>query len=208
MQSVFSIHYLVKFNFLLALSFLFLLCFSNHTFAKNQHIYDHAKIYSSEEIAQYDKLLQDIEDKSALRVEAVIVKQFSPYQPKEIIDHLWAEMAKREPPIENSILLVVSIQDNFAVVVPTNSIAAYYPEDIKKEIVKRVSQNIQSGSYNTILQSGVGGIVYYYDLATKDKKKEDSSSMDFIKTNAILLGVGLLVFAFFKYGRRKPRIIR
>lgn len=204
MTSIICVRPLLQLNLLFA--FLILLSFSVTGLAQNRHVYDYAKVYQPELTTQYDSLLQDIEEKSGVRIDAAILAQFSAEQPQnEVIAYLQQQMINKEPVLNNDILLVVSINDNFVAILPSQDLEKFYPENIKIEIIDKIKQDIQSGNYNQILKSGLGGIIHYYNQGEQTSKEtEKSTPMTLLRNNLLLVVLGLLIFAAFRYARRKP----
>jgi len=185
---------------------LIIITFSIPSLAQNRHIYDYAKIYQPELISQYDILLQEMVEKSGVRIDAAILTEFNNQRSKnEVVTYLQQQMANKKPALKHSILLIISIHDSQVFILPSQDIEKFYPDNIKFEITRKIQKDIQSGNYDQILKSGLGGIVYYYNQGINpNPETQKSTPMELIRNNLLLIVLGILIFAALRFGRRKP----
>lgn len=174
--------------------------------AIQKHVYDYAKVYDSETLDQYDGLLHSIEAKHQLKIEAVILPKLSGHSSDKVVRHFATELESHGEPTDKNVLFLVSIQENIVIVIPSAKLNVIYPDSVLLEISGKVKEEIQNQAYNNILKSGLGGIIHYYNKNNHKLDSKDSFDMHgFLKTNLIVLLIGLVVFFVFRYGRKKAK---
>lgn len=170
--------------------------------AQAQHIFDYANVIDPELVSQYDSYLSQVETDSGLRLEAVIIGRFNDNAEQETINYFLSEISSRQPPVTNSALLVVSLDDNYVGLFASESIAAFYPANIKDEIAEKVRQEISQENYPNILKVGLGGIVHYYNQNINKKKPTRGLSM--MRDTLILLVLAAVFLLIYKFVKPKP----
>lgn len=174
--------------------------------AVQKHVYDYAKVYDTETLDKYDGLLHSIEAKHQLKIEAVILPKLSGHSSDQVIRHFATELESRGEPTDKNVLFLVSIQENLVIVLPSEKLGVVYPDSVLLEISGKVKEEMQNQAFNNILKSGLGGIIHYYNKNNDKLDKNDSFDMHgFLKTNIIVLIIGLVVFFVFRFGRKKAK---
>lgn len=174
--------------------------------AIQRHVYDYAKVYDAETLDQYNGLLHSIEAKHQLKIEAVILPKLSGHSSDKVVRHFATELESHGEPTDKNVLFLVSIQENIVIVLPSATLNVVYPDSVLLEISDKVKEEIQNQAYNNILKSGLGGIIHYYNKNNDKLGNKDSFDMHgFLKTNLIVLLIGLVVFVVFRFGRKKAK---
>lgn len=188
----------------LAIICIFLCLGMTKSFAQTQHVFDFAKVYDAELLNQYDTLLSKIEAENNLRVEAVIMQNFQSRVKEEVINHFITELSNRQPEVDFSALLFVSLDEEYASIHTSNNILDFYPPQIQDEIIGKVKNQIKDKNYKDILKFGVGGIVHYFNQNVSTKESSAPTWLDFLKNNFVFIVMLIALVFMFGFKKKKP----
>ncbi len=167
----------------------------------NTHIQDNSQTLTSKDESTLEKMLIDFEAQQRIHVEIVILPNFTDRSAMAANEFYFQQMAQDSSTIENRMLLLISIKDNYINILTTPSLAPIYTPIVVNEIIGSVAKKMQTKDYEGAIKIGASTITKYPSFKTASTKSSFFGMGSILFIVILVIALAIIVSIFKK---RKP----